>query len=198
MGTISSMASSAPIPPERVAAEAWERLSRAADDPADALRVMTLCTVTPEGKPAGRLVLLRGVDRGSGRIWCHSRRESAKVAELRANPSFTAVGYDPTDAVQLRLTGAARIHELDGEVASHLEQSLRAKQSARSIPGRTVDPIWPDDVEALVYLAKRSSQKHFVVLEMRVEAIDWTQVVGDRVVHVLVEAESRWRPTVLT
>ena len=65
------------------------------------------------------------------------------------------------------------------------------------VTGRTVDPIWPDDADALVHLAKRGSRKHFAVLELLIESIDWTQVVGDRVVRVRVEAESQWLPTVL-
>ena len=192
-----SVASGVPIPPEQVADEAWQRLSRAADDPAHPLRILTLCTVTPEGRPAGRLMLLRGADRGSCRIWCHSRRETAKVADLRADPAFVAVAYDAADSIQIRLTGSARVHELDDEVARHFEQSLRAKQSAEGIPGGTVDPIWPDEADALVHVAKRGSRKHFAVLELLVESIDWTQVVGDRVVRVRVEAESQWLPTVL-
>ena len=58
-------------------------------------------------------------------------RESAKVAHLRANPWFTAVAYDAADGVQMRLSGSARVHEMDDEVAAHVAQSLRAKQSHR-------------------------------------------------------------------
>ena len=39
-------------------------------------------------------------------------------------------------------------------------------------------------------MTKRASQKHFAVLELVVETIDWTQVIGDRVAHVLVDAGS--------
>src|SRR5688500_16408763 len=105
-----SMAGSATIPPDRVAAEAWRRLSRAADDPSTPMRVVTLGTVSPEGNPAARLMILRGADGESGRIWCHSRRESAKIADLRGNPFFAAGAYDAVDFIQMRLSGSARVH----------------------------------------------------------------------------------------
>ena len=178
------------IPPERVADEAWQRLARAADDPTDPLRIFTLCTVTPEGSPAGRIMLIRGADRASRRIWCHSRRDSAKIADLRANPFFAAIAYDAADSVQLRLFGSARIHELDDTAASHFEQSLRAKQSAQMPPAAVPDPVWPGSAEDLVHLGKRASRKHFAVIEMLVESIDWTQVIGDRITNVRIGAST--------
>jgi pyridoxine/pyridoxamine 5'-phosphate oxidase len=192
-----SMANSAPVPPEEVADEAWRRLSRAADDAADPLRILTLGTVTPEGRPATRLMLLRGADRASGRIWCHSRRESAKIADLRANPVFAAIVYDAADAIQIRLCGSARIHELDEQATDHFEQSIRAKQTGQSIPQSKPDPIWPDETELLIHRTTRASRKHFAVIEMLIESIDWTQVAHNRIIHVLLAAESQWQPQVV-
>jgi hypothetical protein len=171
---------------------------RAADDPADPLRLITLCTVSPEGKPSARLMLLRGADRDSGRIWCHSRRETGKIADLRSNPAFTAVIYDAADAIQIRLSGTARLHELDDEATGHFDQLILAKQSQHSVAGSKPDPIWPGESESLIRLSKLASRKHFVVIEMTVESIDWTQVVQDQAVHVLLEACSHWQPKLLT
>jgi len=52
-----------------VAERAWRKLEQAADDPSDPLRIVTLCTVTPEGTAAGRLMLLRGVAPETGRAY---------------------------------------------------------------------------------------------------------------------------------
>jgi hypothetical protein len=192
-----AMTSREPVAPEKVADEAWQRLTRAADDPADPFRVVTLCTVTPEGRPAGRLMLLRGADRESGRVWCHCRRESGKVVDLRATPFVAIVAYDAATCVQIRLAGSARVHELDHEATDHFRQSIHVKQSAPPVPDSNPDPIWPGEAEALIHLSRRESRKHFAVIEILIESIDWTQVVPGGLAHVLLEAESRWRPKVL-
>ena len=165
--------------------EAWRRLERAADDPSDPLRIFTLCTVTPEGKAAGRLMLLRGADPVAARLWCHTKRHTAKVSELRANSSFAAVAYDPADSIQLRVSGTARLHELDATAARHFEQSALAEQSGQMPLTATPDPVWPDEPEFLIDATKRESWKEFVVIELLVEAIDWTWVVGNGVIHAL-------------
>ena len=51
---------------------------------------MTLATVTPEGKPDARIVLLKGVDNG-GFVF-YTNFESAKGRELLANPK-AALGF---------------------------------------------------------------------------------------------------------
>ena len=172
---------------DQAAGEAWRRLERAADDPSDRLRLFTLCTVTPEGKAAGRLMLLRGADRMSARLWCHAKRHSAKVSELRANSSFAVVAYDPVDSIQLRVSGTARVHELDATAARHFEQSALAKQSGQMPQTAVPDAVWPDEAEFLIDATKRKSWKEFVVIELLVEAMEWTQVVGNGVTHALMK-----------
>ncbi|CAN5342472.1 hypothetical protein BH09PLA1_BH09PLA1_00560 [soil metagenome] len=174
---------------------AWRRLEHAADDPSDPLRIFTLCTVTPEGAAAGRLMLLRGAEPSSNRLWCHTTRHGGKVADLRANPSFAVVAYDPVDCIQIRITGSAKIHELDSTTVRHFEQTLLAKRSGQIPAAALHDPLWPPAVEILIDRAKRNSWKEFVVIELRVETIDWTQVSDNRVTHAFVPVASSHLPT---
>lgn len=181
------------IPVDQVLDDAWRRLDRAADDPSSPMRICTLSTVTPEGRPAGRLMLLRGADRDTARIWSHTRRESAKVADLRAKPLFSLVAYDAADHIQLRISGSAKVHELDESSHRHFEQSVFARLSGQLPATAVPDPVWPNSAELLVTGSKRDAWKHFAVVEMLVESIDWTQVVGEKITHVLAEATANWR-----
>src|SRR5687767_8746425 len=161
---------------DRVAGEAWRRLEAAADNPMDPLRILTLCTVTPEGTAAGRLMLLRGAEPGAQRLWCHTTRHSGKVVDLRHNPSFAAVAYEPVDRIQLRITGTSRIHEIDSTTVRHFEQALVSRRCGQVPDNAIPDPVWPFAVELLLDRAKRDSWEEFVVIELNVESIDWTQV----------------------
>jgi hypothetical protein len=165
-------------PPEiqNIGTTVWERLVRAADDPADPLRVFVLATVTPEHRPAARLMTLRGADRRLGRVWCHTTRDSPKVAELRANPWFVAVAYDEKLGLQIRLEGTTSIHELDPLARDHFDQAARAREGCESVAGELPDPLWPGSPDELQHAITRGAWMHFAVIQMDVQVIMWTQV----------------------
>jgi len=162
----------------------WKRLQRASDDPADSMRVMTLASVTPEGRPAARLMVIRGVDASRRTIWCHTRSPAAKIADFRACPFFALIAWDRAESVQLRITGAVRVHEADATASAHHEQSgllrmlaaIQGSQSSRTQP----DLLWPGSVEGLQHEMRRDAARHFAVLEMLAEQIHWSRVEGDK------------------
>ena len=66
-------------------------------------QAMTLVTASADGMPAGRMVLLKGVDE---RGFCfYTNYESAKAADLEANPRAALVFYWAPDR-QVRVTGS--------------------------------------------------------------------------------------------
>jgi hypothetical protein len=171
----------------------WRRLAQAADDPADPLRLFTLATVTPENRAAARLMTLRGADRRLGRIWCHSKSDSPKIADLRLNPWFAAVAYDPVQSVQIRLEGSAEIHELDPLARSHFEQASRARESADLVEGEVPDLLWPGSPAELQHAITRGAWRHFAVIQMEIDSIVWTQVVGAETVHCILHPANGWK-----
>ena len=66
---------------------------------------MTLATVTPDGRPAARMVICRGFDARAGWFVFYTDRDSDKGAQLRAVPRAALVfHWDVVDAS----TGGAR------------------------------------------------------------------------------------------
>ena len=65
---------------------------------------MSLSTITPEGKPAARMVLLKRVD-AEGFVFFTNYR-SAKARELAANPNASLVFFWPQLERQVRVEGA--------------------------------------------------------------------------------------------
>ena len=66
---------------------------------------MSLSTITPEGKPAARMVLLKRVD-AEGFVFFTNYR-SAKARELAANPNASLVFFWPQLERQVRVEGVA-------------------------------------------------------------------------------------------
>ena len=105
-----------------MADRAWGLLARGADDPGFAMHLLTLATVSEDGLPSARLMVNRGADRVSGRLWFHADAHSPKVAEVRARPCACVVGYDPESGVELRVTGSASVHTSGALADRHWEQ----------------------------------------------------------------------------
>jgi pyridoxamine 5'-phosphate oxidase len=103
---------------------------------------MTLATATPEGKPAARMVLLRGCDE-AGFVF-YTNYDSRKGQELAANPWAALVLYWAELHRQVRVEG--RIEKVTPEESDAYFQtrplgsclSAWASRQSEVIPGRDV------------------------------------------------------------
>lgn len=192
------------IESNEIAEWTWKRLSRAADDASDAMRLVTLATVTPEGRPSARMMVLRGAERGStgtsGRVWFHTHANDGKVADLSLNPAATVVAWDAEAQVQLRVSGYAVVHRLDAIAQMHFDQgsTLRARL-APSVEGGThetlPDLLWPGASEELVHAITRKAWRQFAVIELSVGIIESIQSSGAGSRRYLMRAAQEWQAT---
>ena len=180
-------------------AEVWTRLSVAADDPAQRLRLMAVATVTPEGRPSTRTLVLRGADRTSGLVWFHTDRRSPKLRHLEARPYVSALGYDEHDVVQVRLDGAVSLHLDDRLADHHWEQVGMAVRYAYGLPHGPGEPLrQPDPRFQVIRRQQKLGELHhgrenFVVIQVRVETIDWLQVGPTGQVRAVLHAATGWK-----
>jgi pyridoxamine 5'-phosphate oxidase len=83
--------------------EVWLRLTRGVHDRHAPARHPTLATVSPDGRPQARTVVLRAADKAAGTLDIHTDLRSAKVADLRATPFAALHVWDAAAHLQLRL-----------------------------------------------------------------------------------------------
>jgi pyridoxamine 5'-phosphate oxidase len=97
---------------------------------------MTLATVTPEGKPDARIVLLKGIT--DGRFVFYTNYESAKGRQMAANPQASLVFFWVELERQVRISG--RVQKVDPAqsdayfASRPLGARLSAWASAQSAP----------------------------------------------------------------
>ena len=186
------------IPYDVLADEAWARLVEAADDPTHPMRLFLLATVDALGVPDARLMVLRGAGRSLGKIWFYTDRRSEKVDQLRKRPELCAVTYDRRDGVQLRLRGAATIHELNSAAAQHWSQTsaaVRALYASPDAPGRPLrlpDPRLMTIKHALDAGAEALARQNFAVIETLVQTIEWLQLKDDDQRRAILHASTGW------
>lgn len=147
-------------------AEVWLRLTRGVHDRHAPPRHPTLATVSPDGRPQARTVVLRAADKVMGTVDIYTDLRSAKVADLRATPFAALHVWDASAHLQLRLE--AQVTLLTGpDVAAiwdRVPETSRGSYGSTPAPG---DPI----AQALDY-TKAANPASFAVLRLELLMVD--------------------------
>ena len=186
---------------QQVANETWRRLADCADDRSHPMRLVSMCSVDESGRPAARLMGIRGVDPGAGLLWFYSDRRAGKMEQLRRTPAVALVAYDPRDAVQLRIAGEAGVHLSDHVAERHWEQITMAADHVSWLSeidpesaGAQADPKLSAMVESARHLPTGTGRDSFGVIEVRVDEIEWLQVSGNEQRCAKLRRENGWTP----
>lgn len=146
--------------------QVWTRLVRGVRDRRAPSRHPTLATVSPEGKPEARTVVLRAADKGAATLDIHTDLHSAKVAGLRRTPFAALHVWDATARLQTRIEATVAI--LTGPDAAVIWDGVpdMSRPSYGSLPSPG-QPI----AQALDY-ARQPDPARFAVLRLTVQRID--------------------------
>lgn len=187
-----------------LAEESWRRLANAGDDPAHPMRLCTLATVGAGGTAEARTMVLRGADRGLGKVWFYTDRRSVKVHQIDRNPSVAVAAFDRGEGVQLRAGGTGAV-DTDGPLVdrhwSQASLSLRSLFLSDEAPGRPLahpDPRLTAIRRALDAGTEDEARRNFAVIEVTVETIEWLQVVDEDQRRAVMRAETGWAVTAIT
>lgn len=82
--------------------ELW--LGQAVESKVSEVQAMTLCTVSPEGKPASRIVYLREFE--NNQFWFYGNYNSKKAKNMEANPNVSLSFFWPDLERQIRIEGS--------------------------------------------------------------------------------------------
>lgn len=158
-----------------VEARIWSELARAVPDRRHSWRTLALATVTPEGEPRVRSVVLRWADREQGVVEIHSDRRTQKIEDLSAQPRVELLAWDPETSVQIRILGPVGVHYMD-DVAEQRWRNLDTYgytiYRARTAPGTVV----PEPMGIDVGLSPEEAFRGFVVLRVQVTRLDWLEL----------------------
>ena len=145
---------------------AWDQLGRGVADAKHPARTPTLATISANGFPAQRTVVLRAADRAAAEVEIHTDSLTPKVEELRANNKAALHVWIRKSMLQLRLEVCFEI--LMGlDVADRwnaVPTASRISYGTHPVPGQSI--MGPFDYE------KPAEQARFAVLKGCVQQIE--------------------------
>ena len=119
---------------------AWQRLVCGVHDRHAPARHPTLATVSPDGLPKARTVVLRAADKSLGRLEIHTNLHSSKVADLMAMPVAALHVWDERSRLQIRV--AAEVEIASGAAVAHIwarvSERSRTAYGSSHIPGHPI------------------------------------------------------------
>ncbi len=121
--------------------ESLQALERAFGERGNDLRNAQLATVSPDGRPALRTVVLRGFNRApAATIETHSDLRAAKVRDIAGQGWVALLAWSAAEQLQLRFAGRATLHHGD---ATARERWDKLSEGARQPYGLRADPGLP-------------------------------------------------------
>jgi pyridoxine/pyridoxamine 5'-phosphate oxidase len=149
----------------------WQRLLLGVAKRDAAARHPVFATVSPDGKPEARTVVLRAADRTSATVEVHTDGGSDKVRSLTAVPLAQMHVWDERENLQIRLSTKVDIQT--GDAVAH--KWTRVPDGSRMAYGASPNPGTPID-HAHAY-TKLASQDWFTVLTCTIVEIELMQLV---------------------
>ncbi len=126
--------------PGDLLAQAWQHLARGVADRRAPARHPVLATVSPDGLPEARMVVLRAASESAGTLEIHSDSETPKVAALRARPVAALHVWVPKARLQIRMS--AEVEILTGaQVMAQWEKvpcAARVSYGTEPAPGKPI------------------------------------------------------------
>ena len=179
---------------------AWRLLTRGAADRRSPVHTPVVASITADGAPDARVMVLRAANRAAGRLRFHTDARSPKCAALDGRP-VSVLAYHPGEAIQLRLTGTAGIVTEGAEIDAIWSQSTpfaRRCYMVEAAPGTPRAPAGsglPTDVEGrkpeLFELVP--ARANFALVMIDIAAIDWLHLAQDGHRRAVFCASDGWR-----
>lgn len=149
---------------------ALSTLERAVRDRDAALRNIQLATVSPDGRPGLRTLVLRGFERAPACLETHSDARAGKVRDIAHASQVSLLAWSPAERLQLRFEGSARLHCGDAVAGARwdgLSLDARKAYGLRATPGSEIA-----DPEDQPHLPPGEQFEQFTVILISLASVD--------------------------
>lgn len=136
-----------------------------------------------KNSPNSRTVILRDFDENKPAIWFHSDRRSKKILHLEENENVSALFYDKSRKVQLRINGIADIEE-DIEHNKKIWDSMKPESKLCYMgpyaPSQKISQFEPNTLEKSAHDLDKEDEhlglSRFCRIRITIKKLDWLKL----------------------
>ena len=136
-----------------------------------------------KNSPNSRTVILRDFDENKPAIWFHSDRRSKKISHLEENKNVSALFYDKSRKVQLRINGIADIEE-DIEHNKKIWDSMKPESKLCYMgpyaPSQKISQFEPNTLEKSAHDLDKEDEhlglSRFCRIRITIKKLDWLKL----------------------
>ena len=136
-----------------------------------------------KNSPNSRTVILRDFDENKPAIWFHSDRRSKKILHLEENENVSALFYDKSRKVQLRINGIANIEE-DIEHNKKIWDSMRPESKLCYMgpyaPSQKINQFEPNTLKKSAHDLDKEDEhlglSRFCRIRITIKKLDWLKL----------------------
>ena len=136
-----------------------------------------------KNSPNSRTVILRDFDEDKPAIWFHSDRRSKKILHLEENENVSALFYDKSRKVQLRINGIADIEE-DIEHNKKIWDSMKPESKLCYMgpyaPSQKISQFEPNTLEKSAHDLDKEDEhlglSRFCRIRITIKKLDWLKL----------------------
>ena len=136
-----------------------------------------------KNSPNSRTVILRDFDENKPAIWFHSDRRSKKILHLEENENVSALFYDKSRKVQLRINGIADIEE-DIEHNKKIWDSMRPESKLCYMgpyaPSQKINQFEPNTLKKSAHDLDKEDEhlglSQFCRIRIKIKKLDWLKL----------------------
>ena len=170
------------LEPFQIIKSEWENINLGIQKAKHDYHSFVFSTVS-KNSPDSRTVILRDFDEHKPAIWFHSDRRSKKILHLEENENVSALFYDKSRKVQLRINGIADIEE-DIEHNKKIWDSMRPESKLCYMgpyaPSQKINQFEPNTLKKSAHDFDKEDEhlglSRFCRIRIKIKKLDWLKL----------------------
>ena len=170
------------LEPFQIIKSEWENINLGIQKAKHDYHSFVFSTVS-KNSPDSRTVILRDFDEHKPAIWFHSDRRSKKILHLEENENVSALLYDKSRKVQLRINGIADIEE-DIEHNKKIWNSMRPESKLCYMgpyaPSQKISQFEPNILKKSAHDLDQEDEhlglSRFCRIRIKIKKLDWLKL----------------------
>ena len=170
------------LEPFQIIKSEWENINSGIQKAKHEYHSFIFSTVS-KNSPDSRTVILRDFNEHKPAIWFHSDRRSKKILHMEKNKKVSALFYDRSRKVQLRINGIADIEE-DIEHNKRIWDSMRPESKLCYMgpyaPSQKINQFEPNTLKKSAHDLDKEDEhlglSRFCRIRIKIKKLDWLKL----------------------